>query len=126
LTGRIGLTGFIEKPAEAMRALDIVVHASTQPEPFGLVIAEALAAGRAVIVSGAGGAAELVTPEVDALTHAPGNAAELASGIERLAMDAPLRARLGATARESARRRFDPAQFTRAFIDVYESTYVRH
>ena len=39
-----------------MRALDIVVHASTDPEPFGLVIAEAMACGKAVVVSRAGGA----------------------------------------------------------------------
>ena len=126
LTGRVGLTGFIERPATALRALDIVVHASTQPEPFGLVIAEGLAVGRAVIVSMGGGAAELIRPDIDALTHEPGNAAVLARAIERLADDAALRARLGAAGRRSALRRFDPDVFTRAFIDVYESTHVRH
>ena len=59
LGGRVGFTGFLP-PAPAMRALDVVVHASTRPEPFGLVIAEAMACGRAVITSAAGGAAELV------------------------------------------------------------------
>jgi hypothetical protein len=34
------------------RALDVVVHASTQPEPFGLTIVEAMACGRAVVASG--------------------------------------------------------------------------
>src|SRR5437762_225950 len=48
LTGRVGLTGFIDHAPDAMRALDVVVHASTQPEPFGLVIAEGMASGRAV------------------------------------------------------------------------------
>ena len=46
LEGRVGFTGFVDEPAAAMRALDVVVHASTQPEPFGLVIAEAMAGGR--------------------------------------------------------------------------------
>ena len=55
-----------------MRALDVVVHASTQPEPFGLVIAEAMACGRAVVVSSGGGAAEIVTPGEDALVHEVG------------------------------------------------------
>ena len=40
LSDRVGFTGFIERADEAMRALDVVVHASTEPEPFGLVIAE--------------------------------------------------------------------------------------
>ena len=125
LAGRVGLTGFIDRPAAAMRALDVVVHASTQPEPFGLVIAEGQASGRAVIVSAAGGAEELVTDGVDALTHAPGDAAGLARGIERLAADSALRARLGIAARQSAVRRFDPDVFTRAFIDVYQQARPR-
>jgi glycosyltransferase involved in cell wall biosynthesis len=48
------------RPADAMRALDVVVHASTDPEPFGLVVAEAMACGRAVTTSGTGGASELI------------------------------------------------------------------
>jgi glycosyltransferase involved in cell wall biosynthesis len=125
LTGRVGLTGFVDRPAAAMRALDIVVHASTQPEPFGLVIAEGLATGRAVIVSAAGGAAELVTDGVDALTHEPGSVEGLARCIDRLRRDAALRARLGAAARQSALRQFDPDVFTRAFVDVYQEARAR-
>lgn len=125
LTGHVGLTGFIDRPAAAMRALDVIVHASTQPEPFGLVIAEGQATGRAVIVSAAGGAEELVTDNVDALTHAPGDAAALAQRIERLATDRALRTRLGIAARLSAVRRFDPDVFTRAFIDVYQEARPR-
>ena len=125
LEGRVGLTGFTDRPAAAMRALDVVVHASTQPEPFGLVIAEGMAAGRAVIVSAAGGADELVTDDVNALTHPPGDAAGLARAIERLATDLPLRRRLGIAARQSAMRRFDPDVFTRAFIDVYQEARPR-
>ena len=56
LEGRIGFTGFVQDSSMAMRALDVVVHASTDPEPFGLVIAEAMACGKPVVVSRAGGA----------------------------------------------------------------------
>ncbi len=125
LAGRVGLTGFVDRPAAAMRALDIVVHASTQPEPFGLVIAEGMAMARAVVASAAGGAQELVRDGVDALTHMPGDADGLAACIARLAGDPALRTRLGAAARQSALRRFDPAVFTRAFIDVYQEARAR-
>ena len=60
LGGCVGLTGRVES-APAMRALDIIVHASTAPEPFGLAIAEAMACGKAVITTGFGGAAELIS-----------------------------------------------------------------
>lgn len=122
MTGRVGLTGFIDTAADAMRALDVIVHASTQPEPFGMVIAEGMASGRAVIVSAAGGAEELVTDGVDALTHVPGDAHGLSCCIASLATDPALRRRLGAAARETAQRRFDPAAFTRAFINVYQAS----
>ena len=72
LADRVGFTGFIESADRAMRALDIVVHASTSPEPFELVIAETMACGRALVTSATGGAAELVRPGQDAVTHRPG------------------------------------------------------
>jgi len=122
---RVGFTGFIERPATAMRALDVVVHASTDPEPFGLVIAEGLACGRTVIVSAAGGAAELAEHEVDALAVAPGDVDALAAAISRAAGDGALRARLGAAARRTALRRFDSDVFTREFCDLYERVVER-
>ncbi len=116
---RVGFTGFIDRPAAALRALDVAVHASIQAEPFGLVIAEAMACGRAVIVSMAGGAAELVRDGIDALTHPPGDVDALAVAIQRCAERAELRQRLGAAARQSALSRFDSAAFTADFIDLY-------
>jgi glycosyltransferase involved in cell wall biosynthesis len=118
---RVGFTGFLAASERAMRALDIVVHASTTPEPFGLVIAEAMACGRAVITSGTGGSAELVRHGVDALTHAPGDADSLAGAIDALAGDAPMRARLGAAARQAAVERFDAHRLGEEFADLYES-----
>ena len=125
VANRVGFTAFVDRPAAAMRALDVVVHASTDPEPFGLVIAEGLACGRAVIVSAGGGAAELVEDGKDALTVRPGDVGALARAIDRLASDAPLRARLGAAGRATAVARFDPDAYARAFLDVYEGVSPR-
>jgi glycosyltransferase involved in cell wall biosynthesis len=121
LSHRVGFTGYLERPAEAMRALDIVVHASTEPEPFGLVIAEGMACGRAVIASHAGGAAEMITAERDALGHPPGDACVLASSIERLTTDADLRARLGRAARETALHRFDRSRLAGELVPLYQA-----
>jgi glycosyltransferase involved in cell wall biosynthesis len=120
---RIAFTGFIAASDQAMRALDIVVHASTTPEPFGLVIAEAMACGRAVVTSGAGGSAELVRDGRDALVHAPGDAESLAGAIGRLAADASLRARLGAAAHRTALERFDARRLGDEFAAVYEDAH---
>jgi len=125
LADRVGFTGFVERPADALRALDVVVHASTEPEPFGLVIAEGMACGKAVVVSRAGGAAEIVTDDVDALATAPGDAGALAAALDRLAGDETLRARLGAEARRTALTRFDPATFVRRFLEIYAAAAPR-
>jgi glycosyltransferase involved in cell wall biosynthesis len=124
LRDRVGLTGFVDAAA-AMRALDIVVHASTEAEPFGLVIAEAMACGRSVITTGHGGAAELVVTEHDAVVVPPGNSQALAEAIERLAGDRTLRDAIGERARESAVDRFDPEKMASAAADVFESAALR-
>jgi glycosyltransferase involved in cell wall biosynthesis len=43
-----------------MNVKDVVVHASTQPEPFGLVIIDAMPAGKPVIASNGGAAPEIL------------------------------------------------------------------
>ena len=120
LAGQVGFTGFVAESDAAIRALDIVVHASTEPEPFGLVIAEAMACGRAVIVSDAGGARELFTPGVNAVAHRPGDADGLAERITELARDADARAGLGRAGRQTAERQFDRARLGRQLVPVYE------
>ncbi|MGE0451275.1 MAG: glycosyltransferase family 4 protein [Vicinamibacterales bacterium] len=119
LSDRVGFIGFLPDVAPVYRALDVVVHASTQPEPFGLVIAEGMACGRPVVVSLAGGAAELVQPGQDALTFAPGRADELAGQLGRLRESPALRNDLAARARAAAVARFDPARFVSEILDVY-------
>lgn len=108
LSGRAGLVPFQPDPLNVYRSLDIVVHASTRPEPFGLTIAEAMSCGRAVVVSSAGGAVELFREGVDALGHCPGDANSLAKALSRLVSDEELRRRLGSAARQTALTRFNP------------------
>jgi glycosyltransferase involved in cell wall biosynthesis len=117
IADRVGFTGFVDDPAAAMRALDVVVHASTAPEPFGLVIAEAMACGRPVVVSDAGGAAEIA--DAGALRVPPGDAAALAGALLRLAGDAQLRARLGRAGRAHAEAHFGRARLAAQVGDVY-------
>lgn len=111
LAGRVGFPGFVEDRAGTLRALDIVVHASTEPEPFGLVVAEAMAAGRPLIMTATGGAAELVRPGIDALAHRPGDPASLAAAIRQLVTNPALRAQMGAAAKATALNRFTIDRF---------------
>lgn len=121
LADRVGFVPFAADPVPVYRALDVVLHASTQPEPFGLTVAEAMACGRAVVVSAAGGAAELFTEGVDALGVKPGDAPQLASTVCRLVNNPDLRARLGEAARQTAADRFDAKLYGGRFCAVFRS-----
>jgi len=119
LGDRIGFTGFLEDAPAAMRSLNVIVHASTEPEPFGMVIVEGMATGKAVIASQAGGAAELITDGENALAHAPGDAEGLAREIERLTSDEALRNKLGKCGRATAERHYHGKRLAAELTELY-------
>jgi glycosyltransferase involved in cell wall biosynthesis len=118
---RVGFTGFIDDTASAMRALDIIVHASTEREPFGLVIAEAAACGNSIIASQNAGATELMHDGIDFVCHDAGDPLSLAVQITHLAADPKLRKRLGASARATAGRVFDRARLATELLPLYQT-----
>ena len=126
LADRAGLIPFQMELAPVYRALDLVVHASTKPEPFGRTIVEAMACARPVIVSRDGGAAELFTEGLDAVSFAPGDAPSLAAAMEDLATDPARRRRIAQAARESAVQRFSRPRLAREILELYDRVYERH
>ena len=121
LADRVGLVPFVADPAPIYRSLDIVLHTSTQPEPFGLTVAEAMACGRAVIATTCGGTAELFTDGEDALGVQPGDVDQLVRAVRRLVEDSDLRAQLGAAARRTAENRFDANRYGAELCRIYRS-----
>ncbi|WP_395744612.1 VanZ family protein [Prosthecobacter sp.] len=84
LGGRVHFAGFQKETMPYFDMADAVVHASVYPEPFGRVIVEGMLAGKPVIASRAGGAAEIIQHEHTGLLVSPGNATELADALLRL------------------------------------------
>lgn len=117
--GKVGFAGFQRDPSAAIRGLDVVVHASTRPEPFGRVIVEGMACGKAVIAVKAGGSAELFDDGVTALGIAADDPGSLAAAMDRLIGDPALRARLGAHGRASVVERFDRDGLADQWARVY-------
>lgn len=107
---RVGFTGFLPDIAAAIRSVDIVVHSSTRPEPFGRVLIEAMACGKPVITTGLGGSAEIVSAGPGALKFWPGEADDLAKVISELVLDSSLRKSLGESARKTVLRHFGREQ----------------
>lgn len=116
---RVQFTGHVPDPTPWYSRMDVLVHASTLPEPFGQVVVEGMAAGLPVIATNAGGPTEVITDEIDGLLVAPGNVGELAALLQRLAADAHLRDRLGRAAQRRARD-FTLDRTAAAVMSVYD------
>jgi glycosyltransferase involved in cell wall biosynthesis len=106
IADRIHFTGFCSDIVPLLLSVDIVVHCSTSPEPFGRVIVEAMLAGRPVIATRAGGAREIVTDNNTGLLVEPGDAHALAAAIQRLLGDQDFAAEMGRAAIRDAEERF--------------------
>lgn len=89
--------GFRDDIPDLLRAADIVVHASTQTEPGGIAVLEALALGRPVVASQFGGHAEVIGADAGRLFD-PSHPDELVRHLGELIERDEERQRLGQTA----------------------------
>lgn len=115
----VTFTGFRSDIPDVMNALDVVVHASVRPEPFGRVILEGMLLGKPVIAAAAGGVPELIDEGRTGFLVPPGDAAALAVAMRRVAADADLRRSVGERACSEATDRFS----LRRHVDLMSSLY---
>ena len=104
---RVIFTGHTDEVPQWMAASDIVVNASN-PEPFGLVVIEAMAAGCAVVAVSAGGPRDVIEHARNGMLCADASPAQLAGAIGELIAQPATRQRIGELARERV-----AASFTR-------------
>lgn len=98
LTGLTSFAGARSDVPDILHAADVVVHASTTPEPGGIVVLEAMAIGRPVIAASRGGHVEYLLPDIG-LLHDVERPEELAAHLAALAGDPGRRSVLAARAR---------------------------
>lgn len=103
LGDRVRLEGERRDAARLVATADVFALPSRRPEPFGMALVEAMALGRPVVATDAGGPREIVTDGVDGLLVPPGDPRALADAIAGLAADVEGSRRLGAAARARAR-----------------------
>ena len=105
----------------AFSLADVVVAPSLKPEPFGRVVVEAQAMGRAVVVAAHGAAIETVQHGVSGYLFTPGDAAALAETLAFvLSMTADERDNLGYWARAGVMEQYSAGAMQRATLSVYD------
>ncbi|HEX4086710.1 MAG TPA: glycosyltransferase [Chthoniobacteraceae bacterium] len=115
---RIILAGFREDPLSLIHAGDLFVLPS-RAEPFGLVLLEAMALGKPVIATAAGGPLEIVKDGETGLLVPPGDAAAMAGAIARILRDQEFRSAAGAEGRARFERQFTAGAMASATIETY-------
>jgi glycosyltransferase involved in cell wall biosynthesis len=103
----------------ALREMDVFVHASDSPEPFGRVIVEAMAARLPVIAANAGGPREIVAEGETGILFEPGSPESLAAALCRLLRDRELRNKMGQAGRLRVIQHFHVAQQAMAIDREY-------
>src|SRR5207302_9415189 len=117
--GRFIISDFRRDMPRVLAAYDIFVLPSTSPEPFGLVILEAMASGKPVVATAPGGPSEVVVDGETGYLVPPSSPVDLAAAIEKLLPDPQRRKRMGDLGRERAARIFALPRYVQEFEDLY-------
>jgi glycosyltransferase involved in cell wall biosynthesis len=120
---RVDFRGYRPDVWEELSRLDVLVHASVTPEPFGQVILEGMAAGVPVIAPRAGGPSEILRDDVTGVLFTPADSDELAEAMRRM-RNRELRQRLSSAARNELGR-YSPRVVAGELQDLYDQVASR-
>jgi glycosyltransferase involved in cell wall biosynthesis len=121
LSDRIRFTGWRDDVQDLIRAMDVVVIATTTPEPAALMLMEAAAMERPVVATRTGGTAEIVADEETGLLFPPGDASQLAARVGRILGNPDLGRTLGTRARARVERQFNLEQHLANMFEFYRA-----
>lgn len=110
--------GFREDIPELLALTDVVVLPS-ENEPFGMVLVEAMAAGKPVIATRAAGPLEIVAEEETGLLVEIGEVERLAGAIMELLSDPERARKMGKAGRHRALEQFDISRMLEQLYRIY-------
>lgn len=102
---RVSFTGQVPDATPYLQAMDVFVNASS-PEPFGLVLLEAMALEVPCVAVDAGGPAEIIVDGDSGILAPSNDPVHLARAVGRLARDPQLRGRIAAAGLQRFEERF--------------------
>lgn len=121
LQNQIIITGFKKNIYDYMNAMDIAVHTSTDPEPFGRVLIEAMALRKPVIGTNIGAVPEIIVDGATGYTVPPGNAIILTEKLIKLIDNRKLRNEMGKKGYQRLVDKFHLDVNTKKSLKIYNS-----
>jgi glycosyltransferase involved in cell wall biosynthesis len=119
--GRVHFVPFQQDIGQTLSDLDLLLHTSVKPEPFGRVLIEAMAVGTPVVAAANGGVPEIIAHNETGLLARPG---ELGSYLEQLQFAFTHRERMAAlatAARVRVENHFTIERVRRQFAELVEN-----
>ena len=116
---QIEFTGMVTDVAVYYRKCTVVIHASILPEPFGMVLLEAMSEARPVVASIFGAASEIIQDGVEGYLVDPTNTHLMAARITAFLADPTLAAEMGLKGLRKVRANYDPCNAARKFERLY-------
>ena len=120
LSDKIIFTGSRNDVPRLVAAIDVVVHASSVPEPFGLVIIEGMAAGKPVVATGAGGVLDILEDGLNGLLVPCRDAEAMARAILQIISDPDRAKQMGMAARRCVAEKFTVQHQVMAVQKLYD------
>ena len=117
----IVFTGHRSDVPSLLAALDVVVHASSTPEPFGLTVIEGMAAGKPVVATAAGGVLDIIEDGVNGLLVPCKDSKAMARAILQIISDGDRAEQMGLAARRCVAEKFTVKQQVTAVQNLYDS-----
>lgn len=119
LNDKVVFTGFRKDIPSLMKSMDVIVHSSITPEPFGMVIIEGMAMRKPVVAMKAGGPLDIVQHNETGFLVTQGNIKEMAEKIIELLENEPIARRMGEKGRDRVFQIFCNERYARQIEDVY-------
>ena len=120
LESNVILIPFQKEIEKFWNSIDIAVVPSTEPEPFGMVVIEAMLAKKPVIASNHGGPTEIVVENETGLLFEPNNHNSLSDALEKLIQDEQLRKLYGANGFKRVHNTFSLENHVNHFEKIFE------
>ncbi len=119
----VEFVGWIDDISEFYQGLDLFIHVPIEPEPFGMVLIEAMATGLPIVTTTGGGTEEMIEPAGGRLVQ-PGRAHPIVAAVREICTSSQEMLRRGKMARDFAERVLNMEQYMDRWQSIYRSLEV--